>query len=70
MAKRKLKTHSGAKKRFKLTKNEMCIRDRTPAAKEKAVAAVNEKFAEPLERLENSAALLGEICLLYTSRCV
>ena len=31
---------------------------KTPAAKEKAVAAVNEKFAEPLERLENSAALL------------
>lgn len=25
---------------------------KTPAAKEKAVAAVNEKFAEPLERLE------------------
>ena len=34
---------------------------KTPAAKEKAVAAVNEKFAEPLERLENSAALLGEM---------
>ena len=34
---------------------------KTPAAKEKAVAAVNEKFAEPLERLENSAALLGEV---------
>ena len=33
---------------------------KTSAAKEKAVAAVNEKFAEPLERLENSAALLGE----------
>ena len=29
--------------------------------REKAVAAVNEKFAEPLERLENSAALLGEV---------
>ena len=25
------------------------------------MAAVNEKFAEPLERLENSAALLGEV---------
>ena len=34
---------------------------KTPAAKEKAVAAVNEKFAEPLEKLENSAALLGEV---------
>ena len=34
---------------------------KTPAAKEKAVAAANEKFAEPLERLENSAALLGEV---------
>ena len=34
---------------------------KTPAAKEKAMAAVNEKFAEPLERLENSAALLGEV---------
>ena len=34
---------------------------KTTAAKEKAVAAVNEKFAEPLERLENSAALLGEV---------
>ena len=34
---------------------------KTPAAREKAVAAVNEKFAEPLERLENSAALLGEV---------
>ena len=34
---------------------------KTPAAKEKAVAAVNEKFAEPLERLENSAALLGGV---------
>lgn len=34
---------------------------KTPAAKEKAVSAVNEKFAEPLERLETSAALLGEV---------
>ena len=34
---------------------------KTPAAREKAVAAVNEKFAEPLERLENSSALLGEV---------
>ena len=34
---------------------------KTPAAREKAVASVNEKFAEPLERLENSAALLGEV---------
>ena len=37
------------------------VSKKTPAAKEKAVAAVNEKFAEPLERLENSAALLGEV---------
>lgn len=34
---------------------------KTAAAKAKAVASVNEKFAEPLERLEDSAALLGEV---------
>ena len=34
---------------------------KTPAARAKAVASVNDKYAEPLERLENSAALLGEV---------
>lgn len=34
---------------------------KTPAAKEKAVAGMNERFAEPLERLESAAALLGEV---------
>ena len=34
---------------------------KTAAAKAKAVAAANDKFAEPLERLERAAALLGEV---------
>ena len=34
---------------------------KTEAAKAKAVASTNEKFAEPLERLEDAAALLGEV---------
>ena len=34
---------------------------KTEAAKAKAVASANEKFAEPLERLESAAALLGEV---------
>ena len=34
---------------------------KTAAAKAKAVAGVNDKFAEPLYRLENAAALLGEV---------
>ena len=34
---------------------------KTDAARAKAVAGVNDKFAEPLERLENAAALLGEV---------
>ena len=34
---------------------------KTDAAKAKGVASVNEKFAEPLERLEAAAALLGEV---------
>ena len=34
---------------------------KTAAAKAKAVLSVNEKFAEPLERLETSAALLGDV---------
>ena len=34
---------------------------KTPAAKEKAVAGMNERFAEPLERLESAATLLGEV---------
>ena len=33
---------------------------KTAAAKAKAVAGANEKFAEPLSRLESAAALLGE----------
>lgn len=34
---------------------------KTEAAKAKAVVSANEKFAEPLERLESAAALLGEV---------
>jgi len=34
---------------------------KTAAAKAKAVAGANEKFAEPLSRLESAAALLGEV---------
>ena len=34
---------------------------KTEAAKAKAVASVNEKFADPLERLENAHTLLGEV---------
>ena len=34
---------------------------KTEAAKAKAVASANEKFAEPLQRLEAAAALLGEV---------
>ncbi len=34
---------------------------KTAAAKAKAVMSVNEKFAEPLERLETAAALLGDV---------
>ena len=34
---------------------------KTEAAKAKAVASTNEKFAEPLERLENAAALLAQV---------
>ena len=34
---------------------------KTDAARAKAVAGVNDKFAEPLERLEAAAALLGEV---------
>ena len=34
---------------------------KTEAAKAKAVAGANKKFAEPLERLENAAAVLGEV---------
>ena len=34
---------------------------KTDAARAKAVAGVNDKFAEPMERLEAAAALLGEV---------
>lgn len=34
---------------------------KTDAARAKGVAGANDKFAEPLERLENAAALLGEV---------
>ena len=34
---------------------------KTEAAKAKALASTNEKFSEPLERLENAALLLGEV---------
>ena len=34
---------------------------KTDAARAKSVAGANDKFAEPLERLENAAALLGEV---------
>ena len=34
---------------------------KTDAARAKAVAGVNDRFAEPLERLEAAAALLGEV---------
>ena len=37
---------------------------KTPAAKEKAVRAENERFAEPLERLEAAQQLLGRVARL------
>ena len=40
---------------------------KTPAAKEKAVRAENERFAEPLERLEAAQELLGRVARLAES---
>ncbi len=49
------------KEDFVLAQADAEASKKTPAAKAKAVASTNEKFAEPLERLENAAALLGEV---------
>ena len=44
-----------------LARAEAETKGKTDAARAKAVAGVNDKFAEPLERLEAAAALLGEV---------
>ena len=49
------------KEDFVLAQADADASKKTTAAKAKAVASVNEKFAEPLERLETAAALLGEV---------
>ena len=46
---------------FALAQVQAEEKGKTAAAKAKAVAGVNDKFAEPLFRLENAAALLGEV---------
>ena len=46
---------------FALTQAQAEEKGKTAASKAKAAAGVNDKFAEPLSRLENAAALLGEV---------
>ena len=46
---------------FALAQAQAAEKGKTAASKAKAVAGVNDKFAEPLSRLENAAALLGEV---------
>ena len=46
---------------FALAQAQAEEKGRTAASKAKAAAGVNDKFAEPLSRLENAAALLGEV---------
>ena len=46
---------------FALAQAQAEEKGKTAASKAKAAAGVNDKFAEPLSRLENAAALLGEV---------
>ena len=52
---------SDCKNDLVLARIEAENKGKTDAARAKGVAGVNDKFAEPLERLENAAALLGEV---------
>ena len=49
------------KEDFVLAQAQAEEKGKTAASKAKAVAGVNDKFAEPLSRLESAAALLGEV---------
>ena len=49
------------KEDFALAQAQAEGKGKTAASKAKAAAGVNDKFAEPLSRLENAAALLGEV---------
>ena len=49
------------KEDFVLAQVQAEEKGKTAASKAKAVAGVNDKFAEPLSRLESAAALLGEV---------
>ena len=49
------------KEDFVLAQAQAKEKGKTTASKAKAVAGVNDKFAEPLSRLESAAALLGEV---------
>ena len=49
------------KEDFVLAQAQAEEKGKTAASKAKAAAGVNDKFAEPLSRLENAAALLGEV---------
>ena len=49
------------KEDFALAQAQAEEKSKTAASKAKAAAGVNDKFAEPLSRLENAAALLGEV---------
>ena len=49
------------KEDFALAQAQAEEKGKTAASKAKAAAGVNDKFAEPLSRLENAAALLGEV---------
>ena len=46
---------------FALAQAQAEEKGKTAASKAKAAAGVNDKFAEPLSRLENAAALMGEV---------
>ena len=52
---------SDCKNDLVLARIEAENKGKTDAARAKGVAGANDKFAEPLERLENAAALLGEV---------
>ena len=52
---------SDCKEDFVLAQAQAEEKSKTAASKAKAVAGVNDKFAEPLSRLESAAALLGEV---------
>ena len=53
---------------FALAQAQAEEKGKTAASKAKAAAGVNDKFAEPLSRLENAAALLGELLLSPSTR--